>query len=46
MNEPICPVCNNPVDTNTEAHVIGSDGAVYHAQCYDAHSDTTSVPSE
>lgn len=35
-----CPICTNPVDTNTEAHVTGADGQTYHADCYSAQADT------
>ncbi|WP_161499863.1 hypothetical protein [Rhodoferax sp. TS-BS-61-7] len=35
MNEfPICPLCGQPVNTNTDAHVTEADGVtVKHHEC-------------
>jgi len=30
---PICPLCNRPVNTNTEAHITEPDGTVKHHEC-------------
>lgn len=33
MTFPTCPVCNQPVDINTEAHITEQDGMVTHHVC-------------
>jgi hypothetical protein len=34
MNEfPICPLCDQPVNTNNEAHITEADGTIKHHEC-------------
>ena len=46
MDQPTCPICGQPVDTNTESHVTAADGTVYHADCYSAQTDSAHAPLE
>jgi hypothetical protein len=39
-----CPICQQPVDTSTQAHVVGADGRVYHPDCYTAEADQPANP--
>lgn len=34
MNDfPICPLCGQPVNTNTDAHITEENGTVKHHEC-------------
>jgi hypothetical protein len=33
MDFPICPLCGQAVNTNTDAHITDADGSVKHHEC-------------
>ena len=42
---PICPLCNQPVNTNTDAHITETDGTVKHHECPTANDSVADDPA-